>query len=312
MKVIRAKTMGMCFGVQDALALMRNLPNPQEVTVYGELVHNPEVLKEIAQRGMTIVSETQRVPPFSKAIVVTAHGVSQTEKRQLAQNAEQVYDTTCPLVRRLHQKALALQDSGYFIIVIGKPGHVEVKGLVGDLQTYTVVEKPEDVQLYSHQLLGVVSQTTTPPSLAETIVQHIRDKNPAAHLKYVDTICKSTRDRQQAVAELLNQVEAMVVVGGANSNNTRQLTEICHRRGVPCLQVQNERELPTDWFLPYGVVGVTAGTSTLDSTIDKVCQTLSRMPNRIDKQDEAKSSWAKEYYRYYPTRIGSSQSVLEY
>ena len=274
MKVIRAKTMGMCFGVQDALTLMRHLPNPQEVTVYGELVHNPEVLKEIAQRGMTMVSETQRVPPFSKAIVVTAHGVSQTEKHQLAQNAEQLHDTTCPLVRRLHQKAQALQDSGYFIIVIGKPGHVEVKGLIGDLQTYAVVETPDEVQSYSHQLLGVVSQTTAQPSLAEAVVQRIREKNPAAHLKYVDTICKPTRDRQQAVAELLNQVEAMVVVGGANSNNTRQLTKLCHRQGVPCLQVQNEQELPTDWFVPYRTVGVTAGTSTLDSTIERVCQTL--------------------------------------
>jgi 4-hydroxy-3-methylbut-2-enyl diphosphate reductase len=283
MKVIRAKTMGLCFGVRDALALMRTLPNPQQVTVYGELVHNPEVLKEIAQRGITMVSETQRVLPRSKAVVITAHGVSQKEKRWLAQTAERVYDTTCPLVQRVHQKARALQDSGYFIVVIGKPGHIEVKGLVGDLQSYTVVETPEAVQSYPYQLLGVVSQTTVPPRFAEVIVQRIRDKNPTAQLKYVDTICKPTRDRQQAVAELLNQVEAMVVVGGANSNNTRQLAELCRQRGVPCLQVQNEQELSKAWFFPYRVVGVTAGTSTLDSTIERVCQTLEGIPMKNEK-----------------------------
>lgn len=277
MKVIRAKTMGMCFGVRNALTLMRTIPNPKEVTIYGELVHNPEVLKEIAQRGMTMISETQRVPTSSKAIMITAHGISQTEKRVLAQNTEQMYDTTCPLVRRVHQKAQALQNSGYFIIIIGKPGHVEVNGLIGDLQAYTVVEKPQDVHLYSHPLLGVVSQTTTPPALAEKMVQCIRDKNPAATLKYVDTICKPTRERQLAVTELFSKIDAMVVIGGANSNNTRQLTELCCQHGMPCIQVQNEQELSADWFLPYHAVGVTAGTSTLDSTIDRVCKTLECM-----------------------------------
>jgi len=174
------------------------LPNPQEVTVYGELVHNPEILNEIAQRGMTMLSETQRVLPLSKAVVITAHGVSLHEKRQLAQCAEQLYDTTCPLVQRVHQQALTLQNNGYFIIVIGKPSHVEVRGLVGDLQTYTVVETLADVQSYSHQLLGVVSQTTTPPHVAQAIVQAIRDHNPTAQVKYIDTICKPTQDRQLA------------------------------------------------------------------------------------------------------------------
>ncbi len=274
MKVIRAKAMGMCFGVREALTVMRALPNPQEVTVYGELVHNPEILNEIAQRGMTMLSETQRVLPLSKAVVITAHGVSLEEKRQLAQCAEQLYDTTCPLVQRVHQQALTLQNNGYFIIVIGKPSHVEVRGLVGDLQTYTVVETLADVQSYSHQLLGVVSQTTTPPHVAQAIVQAIRDHNPTAQVKYIDTICKPTQDRQLALTELFKQVDAMVVVGGAHSNNTRQLTEQCRRCQLPCLQVQNEQELPKEWFFPYQVVGVTAGTSTLDSTIDKVCQTL--------------------------------------
>ncbi|MDM8557530.1 4-hydroxy-3-methylbut-2-enyl diphosphate reductase [Candidatus Parabeggiatoa sp. HSG14] len=274
MKVIKAKTMGMCFGVRDALALMRTIPNPEKTTVYGELVHNPEVLTEITQRGMTTVSETLRIPPFSQAVVITAHGVSQKKKRTLARNTEYIYDTTCPLVRKVHQKAQALQDEGYFIVVIGKSKHVEVKGIIGDLHAYTVVEKPAEVKRYLHKLLGIVCQTTTQPSLAKAIVQRIHDKNPTAQIEYVDTICKPTRSRQQSVEDLLNQVEAMVVVGGANSNNTRQLTELCYQREVPCVQVQNEQELSTAQFHSFNVVGVTAGTSTLDSTIEKVCQKL--------------------------------------
>jgi 4-hydroxy-3-methylbut-2-enyl diphosphate reductase len=274
MKIIKAKTMGMCFGVRDALALMRTIPNPEKVTIYGELVHNPEVLLEIQQRGMTTVAEMQRVPSLSQAVVITAHGISLKEKQILAHHAHQIYDTTCPLVRKVHQTAQTLQNEGYFIIVIGKSTHVEVKGIIGDLTAYTVVEKLDDIQIYPTQLLGIVSQTTTPPALAKVIVQRIREQNPTAQLEYVDTICKPTRSRQQAVTELLNQVDAMVVVGGANSNNTRQLTELCHRQGVPSVQVQNEQELPKDWFMPYQVVGVTAGTSTLDATIEKVCQKL--------------------------------------
>ena len=215
MKVIKAKTMGLCFGVRDALALMRTIPNPKETTIYGELVHNPEVLIEITQRGMTVISETQRIPSFSQTVVITAHGVSQKEKRILVRNAEYIYDTTCPLVRKVHQKAQALQNEGYFIIVIGKPKHVEVKGIIGDLYAYTVVEKLASVQCYPYKSLGVVCQTTTPPSLAKAIVQRIHAKNPTAHIEYFDTICKPTRSRQQSVEDLLNQVEAMVVVGGA-------------------------------------------------------------------------------------------------
>jgi len=274
MKIIKAKTMGMCFGVRDALALMRTIPNPEKVMIYGELVHNPEVLEEIRQRGMTTISENQRIPLQSQAVVITAHGISLREKQILAHQTKQLYDTTCPLVQKVHETAQNLQKEGYFIIVIGKPKHVEVQGIIGDLEAYTVVAKPADVQTYSAPLLGIVSQTTTPPTLAKAIIQRIQEQNPTAHLKYADTICKPTRRRQQAVAELLNQVEAMVVVGGANSNNTRQLTELCHQQGIPSVQVQNEQELPKDWFIPYQVVGVTAGTSTLDTTIEKVCQKL--------------------------------------
>lgn len=285
MKVIRADAMGMCFGVRDALQIAELVERPERVTIHGELVHNRAVLVQLQSRGFRITPEGHRRPlPNTPEVLVTAHGVSDVERQRLEAAGKRIIDTTCPLVRRVHRAARSLSAQGYHVLVIGRPGHVEVQGIVEDLAEYNVLERPDDVRAYVNDKLGVVCQTTTPPKWAEEIRTAIRAHNPRATIHYVDTICQPTLDRQQALARLLRLVDAVVVVGGRNSNNTRQLVTRCRDFGVPALHVQSADNLDPKWFDVLGrceAVGLTAGTSTLESTIQKVYEVLCELSVRI-------------------------------
>jgi 4-hydroxy-3-methylbut-2-enyl diphosphate reductase len=278
MRVIRATAMGMCFGVRDALAAMEQITDPSDVTVHGELVHNDEVLRRLAGRGFAMNPEAgRRSLPLTERVVITAHGVSERERQHLVDAGKELIDTTCPLVRRVHDAAQQLQRDGCFVLVIGRPDHVEVQGIVGDLDRYLVVPDIAAVRRYDVRRLGVVCQSTTPPDEADRVIAAIRAANPGSDVSYVDTICRPTRERQDAARELLDQVDAVVVVGGRHSNNTRQLARLAESRGVPVSHVQTAADLDAAWLGPYAVVGLTAGTSTLESTIDDVERALVRI-----------------------------------
>jgi 4-hydroxy-3-methylbut-2-enyl diphosphate reductase len=177
-------------------------------------------------------------------------------------------------VRKVHEVAKEFQKSGYFVVVIGRKDHVEVQGIVGDLEHYAVVEKPEDVRIYPADRIGILCQTTTPPVLLDALFQKISRRNFGKEIRFIDTICRPTRERQEAVEELLARVEALVVVGGKNSNNTQQLANLALTSGIPCFRVEKAGELQKEWFTGLETVGLTAGTSTLDETIEEVYQTL--------------------------------------
>jgi 4-hydroxy-3-methylbut-2-enyl diphosphate reductase len=278
MQVIRAMAMGMCFGVRDALDAMDGIADPKGVTVHGELVHNEEVTHGIRERGFAINPETGRASlPLTERVVVTAHGISEKERSRLVDAGKELIDTTCPLVRRVHDAAQGLQRGGYFVLVIGRPDHVEVEGIVGDLARYEVVPNVAAVRRYDEPRLGVICQSTTPPDEAGRILRAIRVANATAEVRFVDTICRPTKERQLAARELIGQVEALVVVGGRHSNTTRQLAGLAEARGVPVAHVQTAGDLDQAWFKPYRVVGLTAGTSTLESTVDSVERALWRM-----------------------------------
>jgi 4-hydroxy-3-methylbut-2-enyl diphosphate reductase len=275
MRVIRAEVMGMCFGVRDALALVRSLDDPGGVTIHGELVHNEEVLRELAERGFAQTPEGRRHSlPLTERVVVTAHGISRRERRRLLAAGKELIDATCPLVRRVHDVATELQGRGYFVLVVGRPGHAEVEGVVGDLTDYAVVPDPDQVRVYDSRRLGVVCQSTTPPALAARVVETVRRLNPDKEVRFVDTICRPTRERQRAAAALAGRVQALVVVGGAQSNNTRQLAALAEARGVPVAHVRTARDLQRAWLARFQVVGLAAGTSTPDETIEEVYQAL--------------------------------------
>lgn len=278
MQVIRAEIMGLCFGVRDALAAIREVDRPGDVTIHGELVHNPIVLHQLERRGFrTSDEESREVAVDSPVVLITAHGVSDRERDRLAKAGKRLIDTTCPLVERAHRAALKLRNEGYHVLIIGRKGHVEVRGIAEDLPSVDVVESEAEVATYPHRKLGVICQTTAPERLVRAVRSAIEERNPTAEVRFVDTVCLPTKDHQRSLDRLLGEVEAMVVVGGRNSNNTRELVALCRERGVPALHVQDAGGLDPDWLAPYQVVGLTAGTSTLDATIEEVEGVLERI-----------------------------------
>lgn len=279
MQVLRAEAMGLCFGVRDALAIAARQPDPSHCTIHGELVHNATVLVQLRSRGFQMTAEADRDSlPATDDVLVTAHGISNRERQRLESAGKRLIDTTCPLVGRVHRAAQALQADGYHVLVLGRPSHAEVRGIVEDLTSYGVLETPEQVVSFGYAKLGLVCQTTTPPALAQEILAAVRARNPSAKIRFADTICQPTRDRQQALDRLLYRVDAMIVVGGKNSNNTRQLVERSRAAKVPVWHVQDADELDLPALRRFQVLGLTAGTSTLDETIDAVYAALRRLP----------------------------------
>jgi 4-hydroxy-3-methylbut-2-en-1-yl diphosphate reductase len=303
MKVLRADAMGLCFGVRDALAIAAGRPDPSNSTIHGELVHNETVLVQLRSRGFQMTAEANRDSlPATDEVLVTAHGISERERHRLEAAGKRVVDTTCPLVRRVHRAAQALQADGYHVLVLGRPQHAEVRGIVEDLTSYDVLETPDQVVTFPHTKLGLVCQTTTPPTLAREILAAVRARNPTAKIRFADTICQPTRDRQQALERLLYRVDAMIVVGGKNSNNTRQLVERCRTAKVPVWHVQDAGELEPRALRRYQVMGLTAGTSTLDETIDAVYAALRRLPAGVP-------STSRQWVRHFQTRFKATGEI---
>jgi 4-hydroxy-3-methylbut-2-enyl diphosphate reductase len=275
MNVLVADVLGICFGVRDALHLMDTVAKPENVTIHGELVHNEAILSELRTRGFQMTPETDRgTLPRTPLVLITAHGISEAERHRLQNAGKQLVDTTCPLVRRAHDTARKLQQEGYHVLVIGRHGHVEVRGLVEDLHSFDVVQSPDEVRLYPHARLGIMCQTTSTAENVRQIRAAVAALNPHADIRFVDTVCLPTKEHQMALERLLEQVEAMVVVGGRNSNNTRELVARCRQRGVPALHVQGAADLDPTWFSGYKTIGLTAGTSTPDALIEDVRQSL--------------------------------------
>jgi 4-hydroxy-3-methylbut-2-enyl diphosphate reductase len=278
MQVIKAEVLGMCFGVRDALQILAEVPDPERVTIHGELVHNEMVISDLSERGFQMVKEMTRRPlPVTDTVLITAHGVSNRERQRLLAAGKQIMDTTCPLVKRAHDAAQKLQEGGYHVLVIGKRGHVEVQGIIEDLDNCDVIQSAEEVRDYPFARLGIMCQTTTPARLVQQVRQAVAEQNPGAEIRFIDTVCHPTKDHQKALETLLERVEAMVVVGGRNSNNTRELVARCLEHGVPAYHIQTAADLEEDWFEGLETVGLTAGTSTLDTTIDEVHRALIAM-----------------------------------
>src|SRR5262245_32003203 len=249
MNVVVAEVLGMCFGVRDALQVIEALDRPEAVTIHGELVHNEVVTRQLRERGFRTADEARRRElPLTPTVLITAHGVSDAERQRLQAAGKQLVDTTCPLVTRVHKAALALQAEGYHVLVIGRRGHVEVQGVIEDLHSCDVVQDADEVRTYPHDRLGIVCQTTATARNVRKVCAAVEAKNPRAEVRFVDTVCHPTKAHQQSVERLAEQVEVVVVVGGRNSNNTRELAEYCRGRGLPTYHVQGAADLDPAWF----------------------------------------------------------------
>jgi 4-hydroxy-3-methylbut-2-en-1-yl diphosphate reductase len=276
MRVIRADVLGMCFGVRDALAVIDGIADPRAVTIHGQLVHNEIVHSRLESRGFGLSDEVGRAAavPETPLVLITAHGISDKERERLEAAGKRLVDTTCPLVKRVHEAARLLESEGYHVLVIGRRGHVEVRGIVEDLDHHDVIESADQVKTYASARLGVVCQTTATDRHVAAIRIAIAARNPHAEIKFIDTVCLPTKEHQRALERLLERVDAVVVVGGRNSNNTRELVERSRESGKPAVHVQSAADLDPEWFRDFSVVGLTAGTSTLAETIDEVQRAL--------------------------------------
>lgn len=270
--------MGVCAGVSRALAVTEQIRCPETVTIHGQLVHNEAVQAGLQSRGFRLGHEPDHTRlPETPNVLITAHGISDTQRRRLLSAGKRLIDTTCPLVRRLHRTAQGLQAAGYHVLVIGRPDHVEVRGIVEDLSSYDVVSGVAEVRAYPYDRLGIVCQTTTSPRVAEEVHLAIRWRNLRAEVRFEDTICRATRQRQRAVERLLPKVDLVVVVGGRNSNNTRELVSLCEQHDMPVQHIQSADDIDPGWFHGCMSIGLTAGTSTPEGTIEEVYDALRRL-----------------------------------
>ena len=275
MNIILAQHHGMCFGVRDALRATHTAAQRAPLTILGQLVHNPLVDRHLAAVGAQRGDLDDLQSSTTHQVAITAHGASD-KHRQAWQNAgHNVIDTTCPLVKKAHHALATLVSDGYQPIVIGQSQHVEVRGLIGDFpQAVVVLEEADLAQIPAHPRLGIVSQTTQPVENTLRLVEAIKRLHRSSEVRFIDTICHPTKQRQTAMDDLIRSCDHIVVIGGHNSNNTRQLAQKALSHGLRTLQIERPEELDPAWFRDARNVGVTAGTSTLDETVDAVMQRL--------------------------------------
>jgi 4-hydroxy-3-methylbut-2-enyl diphosphate reductase len=259
----------MCFGVRDAIELAVQQADTAPLTILGDLVHNDAVLARLRSRGIATAKDPARVT--TRTVMVTAHGASERSQARTRALGLEIVDATCPLVQVAHRAVQALVRDGYHPVIIGQRGHVEVRGLTEDLEAFDVVLDEADVlALTPRPRLGVAAQTTQPIDTVQRLVASIRRRFSDADVHFIDTVCRPTKQRQVAAIDLARQADVVVVVGGASSNNTRQLVETCERYCARVHHVQTDADLCADWFHGTGTVGLTAGTSTPDEVVDRV------------------------------------------
>lgn len=274
MKVILADHFGICFGVRDAIAQAQDLAREAPLTILGELVHNPIVRQGLKDHGVEEGSLDQ-TKSNSRRVMITAHGASDQKREMWRQAGFEVRDGTCPLVRHAHDQLKRLVHRGFSPVVIGKHGHVEVRGLTEDFPEAVVIEVASDIRnLPQRERYGVISQTTQPIDHVRGLVAEIQKEHPNCEVRFVDTVCRPTKDRQLALRKLIAAADVIVVVGGHHSNNTRQLVETCRVAGKWAFHIERPNELKRHWFGADDVVGLTAGTSTLPETVEAVHRRL--------------------------------------
>jgi len=269
MKIIRAEHLGMCFGVRDAITLALSEAKAKPLTILGDLVHNETVLGELRTQGIRIAQNEEAVG--TPTVMITAHGASEKAMRGVRERGLAVLEATCPLVHSAHRALARLVKEGYHPVIIGRRDHVEVRGMTEDLDEFDVVLSDADIcLLHERSRLGVVAQTTQPIDRVRSLVGLLHRRFPASEVRFIDTVCQPTKQRQHSALELAQQSDVVVVIGGAHSNNTHELVNTCRHHCARVHHVQTVADLRWEWFAEAGTVGITAGTSTPDSSIDSV------------------------------------------
>ena len=288
MKVSLASALGTCFGVEDAITMAMTPEFGANLTIVGQLVHNPQINESLKKNGVSLVNDIDAIDQIkTKKVMITAHGAAQKTKDRLEGAGFTVYDASCPLVMRVHKTIQSMVTKGYFPVVIGQQDHVEVKGIVGDLEDYLVISGEraiKKIRIAGKRKLGIVSQTTLQVEKVEHLIGKIRGQDYVDEVYFVNTICQPTRDRQVAVRDLAEQVDLMIVIGGYNSSNTKKLVQVCNEKNIEAHHIESFSQLEKNWFYYKKHVGITAGTSTPEHVINETHKAILQIAEEIDSE----------------------------
>lgn len=285
MEILIAKNTGFCFGVKRAINKANKLIeeiNNEEIYMLGEIIHNPQVIKEFKEKGICIVDEVSQVPS-KKYLITRAHGIASYEIEIAQQRNIKLIDTTCPYVKKLHQIATLLNKENYQIIIFGDSNHPEIKSLLSyNNSNVKVFQSHSDIKNCSFRYnykVGLISQTTKDENEFKRVIAEIIEN--VDELRVFNTICKATSLRQDSTRELAMQVDLMIVIGGLNSANTTRLAQLSTRAGVKTYHIESEKDIKKIWFKGIEKVGITSGASTPDYITEKVINKIKRLSDQI-------------------------------
>ena len=279
MEIIRSRDMGFCFGVRRAVEMMEHESETgRPIASLGSVVHNPQVVGRLKERGLDVVTTLDDIG--GRRLAITAHGVGPAVIEEAETRGYELVDTTCPIVTRAQQWAKKMVDEGFAVIVYGDPEHKETRGILGWGRGKAIILRSEDeIDTLPDDLpsrVGVLVQTTHTEAHFAAFVNRLLTlrMHKISELRVINTLCNATTGQQAAARELAHEVDVVVVVGGKESANTRHLAEVCEEEGARAYHIETRDELQPAWFAGVDRVGVTAGASTPDYAIDDVVRRL--------------------------------------
>ncbi len=267
-KVVLAKNSGFCFGVKRAIELA--LKTKEKVYTLGPLIHNPQVIAQLEQKGIVAIDSIDDIERGK--IIIRAHGISRSVITRAKKKELLVIDATCPFVKNVQQIAESLSRDGYQVVIIGEANHPEVIGIADRVRNPIIIEDVSEVSgIGQFEKIGVVAQTTQSVENYKKMIHELRKHSKK--IKISNTICNATKKNQNAAKELAKNVNLMIVVGGYNSGNTRRLAKLCSEI-VETKHIEVAEELKKKWFEKKKIVGVTGGASTPDWIIHEVIKSI--------------------------------------
>ena len=301
MKITLAKTAGFCFGVNRAVQMVYDLlEQEKKVCTLGPIIHNPQLVSELSDRGVRIVEDAAQVSD-NEILVIRSHGVEESVYRDAQLRGIELCDATCPFVAKIHKIVKENSASGDIVFIVGDSTHQEVKGIIGHCKNdYYVFSSVEELEILlknnpnlTESSLTVVSQTTF--NAKKWIFIEKFFKKVCTNAKIFDTICNATSMRQNEAMELSKTHDVMIVVGGRHSSNTSKLFDVCKSFCERTHLIETGLEISSDWFLDCGSVGVVAGASTPAGIIKEVIKTMSEILQPVDEQMEENLTVQKSF-----------------
>ena len=277
-EILLANPRGFCAGVERAIEIVERALKRYGAPIYvrHEVVHNKFVVDDLKARGAIFVEELDEVPD-GNTVIFSAHGVSQAVRREAERRGLKVFDATCPLVTKVHLEVARQCRNGRDMVLIGHAGHPEVEGTSGRVKKVYLVENVGDVEqleVAQPDRLAYVTQTTLSVDDTKTIIAALKKKFPTIHGPETKDICYATQNRQQAVKELAQKVELLLVVGSANSSNSNRLRDLGAEYGIPAYLIDDATNIDPVWVEGISRVGLTAGASAPELLVERVVRYL--------------------------------------